>query len=1288
MGLNNADVGLKLKSDPHYAAVDSGQGIQGRIMNDTIFSIDHKYLSGFSPTNAIKLFRNLLWCEAQRTGLSPHNVLISLDETVADGGIDARVDGSPSADSILARGQTFFQLKAGSSFKPWQNSQLKKELFGSSRAISSRAALGTATRECLDNNGRYVLVTFGHDLTPQQQSDAKKNLIDLLEQIGYPSPLVEVIGQSQLLGMLVPYPSLCLEILNRFDLQFQTVDAWKMNDDMRPDFKPGASQTHFVEEIRSTLFADSFQHLRVIGEPGIGKSRLILEAVSTDILAPTVVYLANGDDFQKSALFNELLRPDRYYAVTLVVDDCIERDRASIWRTLKGKNGIRLITIDHGPEESSDSSMRVFQCPPLEKDQIVEIIASYIGERNENSNWAEWCDGSPRVAHAVGDNLQRNPDDILKSPATVPIWDRFILGHHRRDEREAEEHLLSLRYVALFRRFGFEPPVDEEARFISSLVQEANPSITWQRFQSIVQHHRKRRVLQGQRTLFVVPKALHVYLWLQFWEHHGRGFDFKGFLEKMPGSLSKWFMELFIYAHGSPVATQVVKQILSLNNGPFSRQDFLVSEAGTNFLSILAEADPQGTLALLQSTFGTWSREQLHKWHTGRQQIVWALEKIAVWEDTFLGAVRLLMLMALAENASYSNNSKGTFLSFFMSGVGWAPTQAPPELRFQVVSELIKSPDHSMKELGLEACKAWMSTYGGMRVVGAEYQGLRPTIEFWRPKMYGEIFDSLRKIWDFLWSESRGWTPILKEMSDATLIESAPGLIQIPSIADHILDAIYLMASDPVANKKQIVHFVIHQLKYREDSLSDQIMKRLSKLDGIITGTTFRERFNRYVIYTNWDEDHNFIDGEIKDNPVPIERVQQLADEAASQPEIIDGFLSLFVNVEGHRLYLFGYRLSFATNCSLIGEIIKAQELVIPQTMTQFLGGYLAGVKEQQRGVWEESLTSVLESESLRLIGAELVFRTGASEKIVNELVKLYRDKKVPSHAFTRFGLFSGEDRLSQETIEQVLKALSELPDGRALSLMVEIADHYFCENKEPIGASRDLIFKIITIDNYCKRTNQQGQGYHWQRVVNSFRKQFPEKDLELFEHIITRLDSAIRQTDYACRVADDIAQANPDNTWDIIKKYIDKVKEEYSWYILLWLGDEISFGEIEKPGAIRYFAPRRVMKWVKDKPKKRVSLITRCLPKSFDLEHGGELTRLFVEEYCDDEDTSCRLTSHFWCGGWSGPESMHRSSQRETARRWLSEIDSPKTRAWLMKYIQYLNETIEKAQISEERAF
>ena len=49
------------------------------------------------------------------------------------------------------------------------------------------------------------------------------------------------------------------------------------------------------------------------------------------------------------------------------------------------------------------------------------------------------------------------------------------------------------------------------------------------------------------------------------------------------------------------------------------------------FIRYLSEADPDGTLALLERTIKTWSHEELHAWNTGRQDIVWALEKIAVW---------------------------------------------------------------------------------------------------------------------------------------------------------------------------------------------------------------------------------------------------------------------------------------------------------------------------------------------------------------------------------------------------------------------------------------------------------------------------------------------------------------------------------------------------------------------------------------------------------------------------------------------------------------------------------
>ena len=213
-----------------------------------------------------------------------------------------------------------------------------------------------------------------------------------------------------------------------------------------------------------------------------------------------------------------------------------------------------------------------------------------------------------------------------------------MAGYERYDSQNTRDVLTVLRYAALFTRFGFEDPVSGEAQYICRLItQKADPSMTWARFQEIVEYLRERRILQGKRTLFIVPKALHIYLWIDYWKNYGRGFDFQDFFDDLPSSLQHWLLQQFIYAHASPVACKVIRDILS-SAGPFSQHTFLVSKAGTRFLNCLAEAEPSATLAVIERTFGTWPLEELKSWETGRQDIVWALEKIAVWREYFLRA--------------------------------------------------------------------------------------------------------------------------------------------------------------------------------------------------------------------------------------------------------------------------------------------------------------------------------------------------------------------------------------------------------------------------------------------------------------------------------------------------------------------------------------------------------------------------------------------------------------------------------------------------------------------------
>ena len=75
----------------------------------------------------------------------------------------------------------------------------------------------------------------------------------------------------------------------------------------------GSEQEKLIKEIRAALHENAVQHIRVIGEPGIGKTRLVLESVSDDDIVPSIVYVPSGEEFQKSKLFNELLKPDRLF---------------------------------------------------------------------------------------------------------------------------------------------------------------------------------------------------------------------------------------------------------------------------------------------------------------------------------------------------------------------------------------------------------------------------------------------------------------------------------------------------------------------------------------------------------------------------------------------------------------------------------------------------------------------------------------------------------------------------------------------------------------------------------------------------------------------------------------------------------------------------------------------------------------------------------------------------------------------------------------------------------------
>ncbi len=324
-------------------------------------------------------------------------------------------------------------------------SSLNKEL------LSKSGELVSEVRRTLELDGHYLLVCFGLDLTPKQRNDGQLLIAKLFEEAGFSNVgrRIEVFGQSQIASYFERYPSLRLSLMGGSDDDFLSVSEWSQHAHMSNQIALSEDQSQLINTLREKLQGET-KHIRILGEPGIGKTRLVLEAVRSAEIAPGILYVQHGSKFSQTKLFRELLRENPKYPLILILDELSEREMSEIWGHLKNRCGsLKLISLDHERNRSSDSEIEYVSIPRLPDPAIKLILENCVGKNKDLDRWVTICEGSPRVAQAVGENLAANPDDILKPPATVPIWDRFLFGYAKQQSDETRQIALVMRQSIL-----------------------------------------------------------------------------------------------------------------------------------------------------------------------------------------------------------------------------------------------------------------------------------------------------------------------------------------------------------------------------------------------------------------------------------------------------------------------------------------------------------------------------------------------------------------------------------------------------------------------------------------------------------------------------------------------------------------------------------------------------------------------------------------------------------------------------------------------------------------------
>ena len=1260
---------------------------------DTIFTVNNKDLDHLTEQQAVEVFRELLWAEATISGIPRNLINVPSAITVPDGGIDAEVQGAaePSVQGIIKPGLTRYQIKTGS-FSLSGNADIRKILFR-----ENLSELKPRIQTCLDKGGNLVVVLFGSDNPEVEDDQVKNRLVGQLREVDekYASASVEIWRQNQLRSYLARFPSLSLRVANRDNGTLLSHRSWARQDDMQREFRVGNAQEGVVEQLRATMRnAPSAVHVRIWGEPGIGKTRLALEATGAPDLQPLVVYCDEASKFRDSPLMNELLKDDNTYSVILVVDECDSDARSQIWNRFKNlSNRIRLVTL-HSEYDLTSGEIEYIEAPSLERDQVVRILQDYDVPEDQGRRWAELCDGSPRVAHVIGSNLRNNPEDLLRPPDTVDVWRRYIEGSDHPGSELVIQRTTVLRHIALFKRFGFGKPVVAEAQAVAALIQEVDPTITWGRFQEIVADLRKRRILQGETTLYITPRLLHIRLWLDWWNIYGDSFEFTEFCRKLQGKLLEWFIEMVRYAAESPASSKVVTELLG-PSGPIEKDDLIKTEAGASFFLRLSEANPRSALNHLKRTVGTWSNSQLLEFSTGRRQIVWALKGIAVWKELFDEAALLLLKLAEAENEKWiSNNASGEFASLFAVGLGQvASTEASGQQRMAVLRVVLASSSSGVHKLAIIACGVALESRDWTRLVGPEHQGLRPTANLWAPATYGELWDCYRQVWRMLFDSLDELNEENRDDAVKELLHRSRGLTTIESLADMIVQDVRDLSARSYVDKQDVLAKVIALLQYEKENLSEHIVAKWERLRDDLTGDGFGALMKRYVgmdlLEDLFDEDGNRVD-------LVQPKLEELAHQSIEDGELLRAELGWLVTEEAQNGFRFGYELRMKDIGSrLLPDLLAAQQEAGVHGTLFFLGGYFRAFRESDEDGWEAEMERLCNAEETRGWVPELTFRSGQlSDQAGTRILALLQTGAITTRHLRMFAYGGVIRDLSEELFVSWIEHLLTTREPQAVIIALDLYTMYFRDSVTKRRMPKSLSLQLLTHDLLFESgtiADFTGVAHHWSTIGNWFLRDYPDDAIVVGEMMIKHLgeDGTIAGgfNSETQIVLNEIARRFPRQVWSLVSRVLGPPIDARAYHVGRWLRGNDLF----KSGgfaAIELFPVEVVWDWVSEDLDSRPPYMAALVPPRL-LRDEGKIcfARELLVRFGDRQDVRECLRNNFSTEGYFGSYSVHLRSKRDALLEFRRNENDTNVLSWLDEYTDKIESQIKQALIEEERS-
>jgi len=1263
----------------------------------TFLTVTTKDLRNLSPEEAVDLFRKILWAEANSIGIGKNLINVSSAINVSDGGIDAEINSVVTnlGQGIIKQGKNRYQIKTGK-FSLTSESEIKSILFK-----EKTEELKPRIKSCLDDNGFLGIVLFGYDNPDTVDDGVLTKFKEKLKHIDqkYENARIEIWRQNQIISFLQNFPSLRREIIKTEQFPFFSHKDWyNYFRDMQTKFIVGKKQVGFINQIREELRKDNGPvDVRIVGNPGSGKTRIVYEITNTEDLSTHVVYFESPKSLNDSNFVQRLLRDEHAHTI-LVVDECDIHEKRDLWNKISTVSPrIKLVTIYNEADDDNHS----FDIPNLEEEEISSIIAGYGVSKEDSSRFAPACVPSPRLANWMGQNLISNPTDFSAFSGDVTsIYERFIANRLDLGSQTFRDRKTVLIWLSLFTKVGFEYPYDKEAKIIAKKIEQSNSSISWQKFLEIVNELRKLKVLQGYKTLYITPFLLHLWLWQEWWKLFGKtGFDLDEFIlvdnttkpfTYLPHNMLGWFFDMFVYASESSEALKIVQQLLG-QDGPLNDGQLLETDIGARLFSALAKADNKSALDLLNRTVGQWSKEKRLEFRTGRREALWILETIVRDPDNFKDASKLLLLLAESENEGAGNNATGVFTHLFSMAPGkLAATYALIQTRLAFLEEILDSKDKEKRIIGLQACNVALESLHFTRLDYSQGKLLILKSDNWIPGT--KEIESYKKVLEMICVRLDRMEFDDQQKAVDIIISRARALTRLESLANYIVEKFRTLSKKQYVDLEKIISETEGIIHYDSKTLDPEIVKLWQDFKKETHRDDFPFLMQRYVrmdIHTDDFDENGVMSNKSQ------EKIKKLATMVIENKKLLQPEFNWLITTSAKNGYWFGFELGkLDAGFTFLSDLLDAQLKNVPNPTGFFLGGYFMAIFQNDVGKWEETLDLMVNHPKLCHWIPEITWRSGMTDRAGLRIVNLVNKDVMKKSDFAMFIYGAVGRRLSDEVFLKWIKILLNNPTIDDLMIAIPLFYEYYADKGSSHPLPEEISLQLISSDllfgDITHARNRVMDAFYWTGIAKKFVQQFPDKISVLADKMLQNMEKdnniIAGYHSETLEVLDLMSGLNPELLWESIKKYIGPPLDHRAFRILSWInGDE---NDDQKGNILTRIPFEKISEWIEVNKNENAAYLARFIPKK--LFHGGIcIAREFLIKYSDIKDVRDEIHANFsGMDFWTGSGVDHYTKKKEWFIEFKKNEENENVRTWLDEHITSLEHNIEQMKSMEEREF